>query len=317
MLAIQRQEITVIESVDRYVSSEQGSATLEGTEFDLEDAVMGPTGRPYREFPEPAPLSSHGPARVIAMVNQKGGVGKTTSTINLAAALAEYGRRVLLVDFDPQGALSAGLGVNPHELDLTVYNVLMDRKVDIRDAIHHTGVENVDLLPANIDLSAAEVQLVNEVAREQVLDRALKKVEDDYDVVLIDCQPSLGLLTVNALTAAHGVIIPLICEFFALRAVALLVETIDKVQDRLNPRLQVDGVLATMYDARTLHSREVISRLVEAFGDKVFETVIKRSIKFADATVAAEPITSYAGNHIGADAYRRLAKELISRGGAP
>jgi chromosome partitioning protein len=251
------------------------------------------------------------------MVNQKGGVGKTTSTINLAAALAEYGRRVLLVDFDPQGALSAGLGTNPHELDLTVYNVLMDRKVDIRDAIQHTGVENVDLLPANIDLSAAEVQLVNEVAREQVLDRALKKVEDDYDVVLIDCQPSLGLLTVNALTAAHGVIIPLICEFFALRAVALLVETIDKVQDRLNPRLQVDGVLATMYDARTLHSREVISRLVEAFGDKVFETVIKRSIKFADATVAAEPITSYAATHIGADAYRRLAKELISRGGAP
>ncbi|SCZ66704.1 chromosome partitioning protein [Arthrobacter sp. UNCCL28] len=251
------------------------------------------------------------------MVNQKGGVGKTTSTINLAAALAEFGRRVLLVDFDPQGALSAGLGANPHELDLTVYNVLMDRKVSIRDAIQQTGVEGVDLLPANIDLSAAEVQLVNEVAREQVLDRALKSVEDDYDVVLIDCQPSLGLLTVNALTAAHGVIIPLICEFFALRAVALLVETIEKVQDRLNPRLQVDGVLATMYDARTLHSREVISRLVEAFGDKVFETVIKRSIKFADATVAAEPITSYAGNHIGADAYRRLAKELISRGGAP
>lgn len=309
--------VNVIESVDRYVSSEQGAVTLEGAGDELEDAVMGPTGRPYREFPEPTPLSSHGPARVIAMVNQKGGVGKTTSTINLAAALAEFGRKVLVVDFDPQGALSAGLGTNPHELDLTVYNVLMDRKVDIRDAIQHTGTENIDLLPANIDLSAAEVQLVNEVAREQVLDRALKKVEDDYDVVLIDCQPSLGLLTVNALTAAHGVIIPLICEFFALRAVALLVETIDKVQDRLNPRLQVDGVLATMYDARTLHSREVITRLVEAFGDKVFETVIKRSIKFADATVAAEPITSYAGNHIGADAYRRLAKELISRGGAP
>jgi len=167
------------------------------------------------------------------------------------------------------------------------------------------------------ELSAAEVQLVNEVAREQVLDRALRKVEDEYDVILIDCQPSLGLLTVNALTAAHGVIIPSICEFFALRAVALLVETIEKVQDRINPRLQIDGVLATMYDARTLHSREVISRLVEAFGDKVFETVIKRTIKFADATVAAEPITSYAGNHQGAEAYRRLAKELVARGGAP
>ncbi|WP_425545991.1 ParA family protein [Arthrobacter russicus] len=269
------------------------------------------------EFPEPPVLTSHGPARVIAMVNQKGGVGKTTSTINLGAALAELGRRVLLVDFDPQGALSAGLGTNPHELDLTVYNVLMDRKVHVKDAIRQTETENLDLLPANIDLSAAEVQLVNEVAREQVLDRALRKVEDEYDVILIDCQPSLGLLTVNALTAAHGVIIPSICEFFALRAVALLVETIEKVQDRINPRLQIDGVLATMYDARTLHSREVISRLVEAFGDKVFETVIKRTIKFADATVAAEPITSYAGNHQGAEAYRRLAKELVARGGAP
>jgi chromosome partitioning protein len=293
------------------VSSEQGSTTLQ------EEAVLGPTGRPQTEFPEPPVLTSHGPARIIAMVNQKGGVGKTTSTINLGAALAEAGRRVLLVDFDPQGALSAGLGANPHELDLTVYNVLMDRKADINEAIQATEIENIDLLPANIDLSAAEVQLVNEVAREQVLDRALRKVSDDYDVILIDCQPSLGLLTVNALTAAHGVIIPLICEFFALRAVALLVETIEKVQDRLNPRLQIDGVLATMYDARTLHSREVIGRLLEAFGDKVFETVIKRTIKFADATVAAEPITTYAGNHPGAEAYRQLAKELIFRGGAP
>ncbi len=296
------------------MSTDQSSATLQD---ETKRPETGPTGRPQTDFPEPPALDSHGPARVIAMVNQKGGVGKTTSTINLAAALAEYGRRVLLVDFDPQGALSAGFGTNPHELDLTVYNVLMDRKVDVRDAIRSTAVEGVDLLPANIDLSAAEVQLVNEVAREQVLDRALRKVADDYDVILIDCQPSLGLLTVNALTAAHGVIIPLICEFFALRAVALLVETIEKVQDRLNPGLQVDGVLATMYDARTLHGREVISRLVEAFGDKVFETVIKRTIKFADATVAAEPITTYAATHSGADAYRRLAKELIARGGAP
>lgn len=295
------------------MSNEQSSTTLAGVDVD----VLGPTGRPLTVFPEPPVLTSHGPARIIAMVNQKGGVGKTTSTINLGAALAEAGRKVLLVDFDPQGALSAGLGTNPHELDLTVYNVLMDRKVDIRDAILHTEIENIDILPANIDLSAAEVQLVNEVAREQVLASALRKVEDQYDVVLIDCQPSLGLLTVNALTAAHGVIIPLICEFFALRAVALLVETIDKVQDRLNPGLQVDGVLATMYDARTLHGREVLARLVEAFGDKVFETVIKRTIKFADASVAAEPITTYAGNHQGADAYRRLAKELIARGGSP
>ncbi|HEY4616443.1 MAG TPA: ParA family protein [Citricoccus sp.] len=281
------------------------------------DPVIGPTGRPKHEFPEPAPLSSHGPARIISMVNQKGGVGKTTSTINLGAALADYGRKVLMVDFDPQGALSAGLGVSPHELDTTVYNVMMDRSVTARDAIVETSFEGIDLLPANIDLSAAEVQLVNEVAREQVLERSLRQVRDDYDVILVDCQPSLGLLTVNALTASHGVIIPLTAEFFALRAVALLVETIEKIQDRINPDLQVDGVLATMFDARTLHSKEVVGRLVEAFGDRVFETVIKRSIKFADATVAAEPITAFAEKHEGAKAYRTLARELIWRGGAP
>ncbi|GHD08914.1 chromosome partitioning ATPase [Zhihengliuella salsuginis] len=299
------------------VSEVKGSTRARTGGLLKEPPATGPTGRPLTEFPEPPALAEHGPARIIAMVNQKGGVGKTTSTINLAASLAEYGRKVLLVDFDPQGALSAGFGIQPHDLDVTVYNVLMDRNTEIADALIETGVDGIDLLPANIDLSAAEVQLVNEVAREQVLAMSLRKVADDYDVILIDCQPSLGLLTVNALTAAHGVIIPLTAEFFALRAVALLVETIEKVQDRLNPNLSIDGVLATMYDARTLHGREVLGRLLEAFGDRVFETVIKRTIKFADANVAAEPITSYAANHPGADAYRTLAKELISRGGAP
>ena len=269
-----------------------------------------------KDFPVPAPLESHGPARVISMCNQKGGVGKTTTTINLGAALAELGRKVLIVDFDPQGALSAGFGANPHELDLTVYNVMMDRKVDIKDVILPTGVENIDLLPANIDLSAAEVQLVNEVAREQVLASALRKVRDEYDVILIDCQPSLGLLTVNALTASEGVIIPLICEFFALRAVALLVDSIEKVQDRLNPDLEISGVLATMFDARTIHSKEVLARIVDAFGDKVFDTVIKRTVKFPDASVSAEPILSYASSHPGAEAYRQVARELIYKGGA-
>ena len=277
---------------------------------------LGPTGRPLREYPDPAPISQHGPARIISMVNQKGGVGKTTSTINLGAALAECGRKVLLVDFDPQGALSAGFGTNPHELELTVYNVMMDRKVDINDVILPTDIENIDLLPANIDLSAAEVQLVNEVAREQVLASALRKVQNEYDVILIDCQPSLGLLTVNALTASHGVIIPLICEFFALRAVALLVDSIEKVQDRLNPDLEITGVLATMFDARTIHSKEVLARIIDAFGDKVFDTVIKRTVKFPDATVSAEPLLSYASNHTGAQAYRQVARELIYKGGA-
>ncbi|SLM97900.1 Chromosome (plasmid) partitioning protein ParA [Brevibacterium yomogidense] len=281
------------------------------------DAPLGPTGRPAREYPEPAPLDGHGPARTIAMVNQKGGVGKTTSSINLGAALADYGRRVLLVDFDPQGALSVGLGINPNALEKSVYNVLMSARLDPHEVIHTTSVDNIDVMPANIDLSAAEIQLVGEVAREQVLSRALAKVADEYDVILVDCQPSLGLLTVNALTAAHGVIIPLETEFFALRGVALLVETIEKVQDRLNPSLAIDGILATMFDGRTLHSREVIASVVDAFGDTVFDTVISRTVKFPDATVAAEPITSFAPNHKGADAYRRLARELIARGGSP
>ena len=287
-----------------------------GQQLALASGGEGPTGRPMPAFPDPTPLSTHGPARIIAMCNQKGGVGKTTTTINLGATLAEYGRKVLLLDFDPQGALSVGLGVNPHELDTTIYNVLMDRNVDIRDVVRPTNVAGLDLLPANIDLSAAEVQLVGEVAREMVLARTLRPITDDYDVVLIDCQPSLGLLTVNALTAAHGVVIPLECEFFALRGVALLVETIEKVKDRLNPGLEIDGILATMYDPRTLHSREVVSRVVEAFGDQVFHTVIGRTVKFPDASVAAEPITTYAASHSGAYAYRLLARELIARGDA-
>ncbi|GAB3049900.1 AAA family ATPase [Intrasporangium mesophilum] len=277
---------------------------------------IGPTGRPLPEFPQPPALTSHGPARIIAMCNQKGGVGKTTTTINLGAALAELGRKVLVLDFDPQGALSVGLGINAQELDLTIYNLLIERGHEIHEIIQQTRTPNLDLVPANIDLSAAEVQLVGEVAREQVLARVLRPVVDDYDVVLIDCQPSLGLLTVNALTASHGVVIPLECEFFAMRGVALLIDTIDKITDRLNPRLRLDGILATMYDPRTLHSREVVKSVVDHFGDQVFHTVINRTVKFPDATLAAEPITTYSSDHSGANAYRQLARELISRGGA-
>ncbi|WP_225754369.1 ParA family protein [Actinotalea sp. Marseille-Q4924] len=283
---------------------------------DLDTPLTDPVGRPLPEFPDPAPLSAHGPARIIALCNQKGGVGKTTTTINLGAALAGYGRRVLVVDFDPQGAASVGLGTSPHELDRTVYNLLMERGTDCREMVRGTSVEGLDLLPANIDLSAAEVQLVGEVARESILSRVLRPAEEEYDVILVDCQPSLGLLTVNALTAAHGVLIPLECEFFALRGVALLVETVDKVRDRLNPRLQVDGILATMHDPRTLHSREVLARVHEAFGDQLLHTVIGRTVKFPDSSVAAEPITSYAPSHPGATAYRQLARELVARGDA-
>ena len=279
------------------------------------DALPGPTGRPQREFPVPKPLKSHGPARIISLSNQKGGVGKTTTAINLSASLAEYGRRVLAVDFDPQGALSAGLGVATHDVP-TIYDLLLGTVKNPAEAIVASGVPGLDVIPANIDLSAAEVHLINEVARETILARVLAKVVDQYDVILIDCQPSLGLLTVNALTAAHGVLIPLECEFFALRGVALLVETIEKVKDRLNPAIELDGILATMYDSRTLHSREVLERVVETFGDSVLETVIGRTVKFPDANVAGAPITSFAPEHAAAEAYRQLARELILRGAA-
>ena len=269
--------------------------------------------RKARDIPEPAPLTSHGPARVIAMVNQKGGVGKTTSTVSLGAALAGYGRRVLLVDFDPQGALSISLGFNPNEMDLTVYNLLTQSDCHVGDVVIGTDVENLDLLPSNIDLSAAELQLVSEVGREYALQRALAPIIGEYDVVLIDCQPSLGLLTLNALTAANDVIVPMECEYFALRGVALLKDTIDKVASRLNPNLRIMGVLATMYDPRTLHSREVLSTVEQAFGDLVFQTTINRTIKFPDAAVAGEPITSFAPGSSGAEAYEQLAREVLAR----
>jgi chromosome partitioning protein len=250
---------------------------------------------------------------VAAVCNQKGGVGKTTTTINLGAALAEYGRRVLLVDFDPQGALSVGLGIQPHELDSSVYNLLVEPGVSARDVLIKTNVDGLDLLPSNIDLAGAEVQLVHEVGREYVLGGVLEPVLPEYDIVLIDCQPSLGLLTVNALACADGVIVPLECEYFAMRGVALLRETIDKVSRRLNPKLGMDGLLATMYDSRTLHTREVLSSVVSGFGDKVFHTVINRTVKFPDATVAGEPITRFDSSSQGASSYRELAKEVLER----
>ncbi|MGF7238605.1 MAG: ParA family protein [Frankia sp.] len=285
---------------------------------DLDGAgQMGPTGRPLPAFPIPEPRGGHGPAWIVAMCNQKGGVGKTTSTINLGAALAEYGNRVLLVDFDPQGALSVGLGINPMQLDQTIHDLLVGTDADIHEIIMETQVDRLDLLPSNIDLSAAEVLLVTEVGREQTLQRVLAPVLDQYDVILIDCQPSLGLLTVNALTAAHAVIVPLECEYFALRGVALLLQTIDKVRERLNPRLELAGILATMYDARTLHAREVLARVVERFPDEVFHTVINRTVRFPETTVAGEPITTYAPTSVGAAGYRRLARELLARYATP
>ncbi len=218
--------------------------------------------RPLPAFPDPQPLTQHGPARIVSVCNQKGGVGKTTTTINLGAALAEQGRKVLLVDFDPQGALSVGLGQgDPRQLELSVHNMLLERGTEWEDILLETTVEGLDLLPSNIDLSGAEVQLVHEVGREYILAGCLKAATEHYDYILIDCQPSLGLLTINALAASHGVLVPMECEYFAMRGVALLMETIEKVQNRINPDLVIDGFLGTMYDSRTLHTREVLANV--------------------------------------------------------
>jgi chromosome partitioning protein len=303
---------TRAEAAASAVALPRGGAPAGDAEMGIPTSRVDPAKARQRKLSDPKPITQHGPARIIAMCNQKGGVGKTTSTINLGAALVEQGRKVLLVDLDPQGALSVGLGVPVQQLDRTIYNALMEPNTTLADVRVATHIAGLDLVPSNIDLSAAEVQLVSEVAREQTLMRVLAAVRNEYDYVLIDCQPSLGLLTVNALTAAQGVIIPLECEFFSLRGVALLVDTIDKVKERLNPSLEISGILATMYDTRTVHCREVFSRVVEAFGDTVFQTVISRTVRFPETTVAGQPITQWAPTSSGAAAYRDLAKEVLA-----
>ena len=292
---------------------EVGVTMSEDGLFDASEVEVGLTGRPVRELPEPAPLESHGPATILSMCNQKGGVGKTTSTINLGACLAEAGRKVLLVDLDPQGALSAGLGLTHDEIEDTIYDVMLDNQVSIHSAIKRTPIAGLDLVPANIDLSAAEIQLVNEVGREHTLARALRPVRRDYDFIIIDCQPSLGLLTVNALACSAGVIIPMECEFFSLRGLALLTDTVEKVAERINFDLEILGILVTMYDRRTKHAREVMSSVVDYFGYKVFDTVITRTVRFPETSVAGEAITTWAPNSQAAKQYRDLAREVIER----
>ncbi len=292
---------------------EAGVTVSEDGLFEADASQAGLTGRPVRELPEPAPLDSHGPATILSMCNQKGGVGKTTTTINMGACLAEFGRRVLLVDLDPQGALSAGLGISHNDIEDTIYDVMLDNQTSIHSAIMHTATPGLDVVPANIDLSAAEIQLVNEVGREHTLARALRPVMRDYDFIIIDCQPSLGLLTVNALACSQGVIIPMECEFFSLRGLALLTDTVEKVSERINFDLEIVGILVTMFDRRTKHAREVMSRVVDYFGDKVFDTVITRTVRFPETSVAGEPITSWAPSSQGAEQYRNLAREVIER----
>jgi chromosome partitioning protein len=246
--------------------------------------------------------------RILALANQKGGVGKTTTSVSLAAAFAETGKRVLLVDIDPQAGLTTSLGYAPEILEHTIYDGFTGAS-DLKTLVVHSEVPRVDLIPANLDLAGAEADLVGEVAWERTLKEALTPVLENYDLIILDCPPSLGVLTTNALVAADTIIVPLQCEFLALRALKQLQAIVNKVRRRANPELKV-RILRTLYDSRTLHGREVFEEIARVAGDELLQTYIKRTVRFADAAAAGKPIMIYAADSEAAEAYRELAKEL-------
>lgn len=249
-------------------------------------------------------------SRVIAVVNQKGGVGKTTTVMNLGAALAEKHQHTLLIDIDPQAALTAGFGLMDQKLDRTLYTALVNPDVRLDEVIRPVR-ENLDLVPSNIDLAGAEVELIGVLGREYILRDILRPTRPRYDFVIADCQPNLGLLTINALTAADDVLIPLQCEYLALRGMRTLLDTIRQVQAKLNPDLTILGILGTMFKTGTIHSREVLAEVRAVFGDRVFPVVVKDSIRVAEAPVLNQPLLEYAPRHQGSVAYRYLAEVII------
>ena len=250
--------------------------------------------------------------KIIAIANQKGGVGKTTTSVNLAACLGAKKKKVLLVDCDPQGNASSGYGIDKSALEQTIYHVLIDG-TDIREVIQHTEFK-VDVLPANIELAGAEVELVAAISRETRLKKALDQVAGDYDYIIIDCPPSLGLLTLNSLAAADSVLMPIQCEFYALEGVSQLMNTIDLVRNNLNDKLEVEGVVMTMYDSRTRLAEQVVAEVRENFGDAVYKTMIPRNVRLSEAPSYGQPIIYYDKSSKGAEVYLKLAKEVISRG---